>query len=296
MGEARASLAARRIDGRRAGDAAARCGPAGRPRRRDPRRTRSRPATIVRGPWPVGIVGLVASRLVEDHGRPAVVGADLGRRHPGVVPERRPARSRRDPRGLRATCSSATAATPAPPASRSRPSAGPSSSRAVQTPRRAAAVPRRSAPAAGDRPRAAGARRRLRRSTATSPGSPRAEPATRSRSLRRPRPDRDARRAAGGGHTQLTLRRASSTCSTASPSAGRTSPRPCTRATASTSSRRLTSRTFGGFESLQLEIRDVATSGVSLRPRRSSASPRAQPRRRVRPTGRDGIALAGAPA
>jgi single-stranded-DNA-specific exonuclease len=35
-------------------------------------------ATIVRGPWPVGIVGLVASRLVEDRGRPAVVGAEIG--------------------------------------------------------------------------------------------------------------------------------------------------------------------------------------------------------------------------
>jgi single-stranded-DNA-specific exonuclease len=35
-------------------------------------------ATIVRGPWTVGIVGLVAARLVEDRGRPAVVGADLG--------------------------------------------------------------------------------------------------------------------------------------------------------------------------------------------------------------------------
>lgn len=35
-------------------------------------------ATIVRGPWPVGIVGLVASRLVDDHGRSAIVGAELG--------------------------------------------------------------------------------------------------------------------------------------------------------------------------------------------------------------------------
>jgi single-stranded-DNA-specific exonuclease len=35
-------------------------------------------ATVVRGPWSVGIVGLVAARLVEDRGRPAIVGADLG--------------------------------------------------------------------------------------------------------------------------------------------------------------------------------------------------------------------------
>jgi single-stranded-DNA-specific exonuclease len=35
-------------------------------------------ASVVRGPWPVGIVGLVAARLAEDRGRPAVVGADLG--------------------------------------------------------------------------------------------------------------------------------------------------------------------------------------------------------------------------
>ncbi len=37
-----------------------------------------RPASIVRGPWPVGIVGLVAARLAEDRSRPAVVGAELG--------------------------------------------------------------------------------------------------------------------------------------------------------------------------------------------------------------------------
>ncbi len=35
-------------------------------------------ATLVRGPWSVGIVGLVAARLAEDRGRPAVVGAELG--------------------------------------------------------------------------------------------------------------------------------------------------------------------------------------------------------------------------
>lgn len=35
-------------------------------------------AIVVRGDWPVGIVGLVASRLAEDLGRPAVVGANLG--------------------------------------------------------------------------------------------------------------------------------------------------------------------------------------------------------------------------
>ncbi len=34
-------------------------------------------ATVVRGPWAVGIVGLVAARLVDDLGRPAVVAAEL---------------------------------------------------------------------------------------------------------------------------------------------------------------------------------------------------------------------------
>jgi single-stranded-DNA-specific exonuclease len=35
-------------------------------------------AIIVRGDWPVGIVGLVAGRLAEERGRPAIVGTNLG--------------------------------------------------------------------------------------------------------------------------------------------------------------------------------------------------------------------------
>jgi single-stranded-DNA-specific exonuclease len=35
-------------------------------------------AVVVKGPWPVGIVGLVASRLAEERLRPAIVGAELG--------------------------------------------------------------------------------------------------------------------------------------------------------------------------------------------------------------------------
>ena len=35
-------------------------------------------AIVVKGDWPVGIIGLIASRLAEDLARPAVVGANLG--------------------------------------------------------------------------------------------------------------------------------------------------------------------------------------------------------------------------
>ncbi len=36
------------------------------------------PALVIRGPWPVGVVGLVAARLAEEAGRPAVVASNLG--------------------------------------------------------------------------------------------------------------------------------------------------------------------------------------------------------------------------
>ena len=35
-------------------------------------------ATVIHGPWSVGIVGLVASRLADERRRPAIVGAELG--------------------------------------------------------------------------------------------------------------------------------------------------------------------------------------------------------------------------
>jgi single-stranded-DNA-specific exonuclease len=37
-----------------------------------------RPASVVRGTWPIGIIGLVAARLAEDRARPAVVGTEIG--------------------------------------------------------------------------------------------------------------------------------------------------------------------------------------------------------------------------
>jgi single-stranded-DNA-specific exonuclease len=45
---------------------------------RDAAAAADEPAIVVRGPWPVGIVGLVAARLAEGGARPVVIGAEVG--------------------------------------------------------------------------------------------------------------------------------------------------------------------------------------------------------------------------
>lgn len=215
------------------------------------------PATIARGPWPVGIVGLVASRLVEDLGRPAVVGAELGpvirascrsdgsldlgaaleacadlfTRHGGhagaagfeIATERWPAFAERF---------MALAAAAAPP-----------------DPRAAVMI---------DLALPAGAidyalHRSLARLAPCGAGN--AEPLVAVLGLVVTRS-----REAAGGHTQLTLKRRLDVLD------GIAFGRSDLATTVSEGDRvdvvgKLTSRRFGGFESLQLEIRDVATSG-----------------------------------
>jgi single-stranded-DNA-specific exonuclease len=214
-------------------------------------------ASVVRGPWPVGIVGLVAARLVEDRGRPAVVGAELadvvrascrsdGALDLGATLEQcgdlfirygghagaagfEIAADRWDEFTERFV---ALAAASAPP--------DPRVSIAIDL-----ALPARDVDYA--------LFRELGDLAPCGPGNPEPLVAVLGLTVTRVR-------AATGGHSQLTLRRDLDVLD------GIAFGRPDIAEVAREGDRldvvaRLTSRTFGGFESLQLDIRDVATSG-----------------------------------
>ncbi|HYX11682.1 MAG TPA: single-stranded-DNA-specific exonuclease RecJ, partial [Candidatus Acidoferrum sp.] len=215
--------------------------------------------TIVRGPWPVGIVGLVASRLVDDHGRSAVVGAELG----DII---------------RASCRSdgrldlgATLDACGPIFLRHGGHAGAAGFEieATRWPEFVAtfdALAARSVPHDPRLPLAIdlslpaldvdyALHRDLRRLDPCGQGNP--EPLLIVEGLTVTRV-----RAATGGHTQLTLRRHLDVLD------GIAFGRPDLAETVHEGDRvdvvaRLTSRTFGGYESLQLDIRDVASAGLA---------------------------------
>jgi single-stranded-DNA-specific exonuclease len=215
-------------------------------------------ATIVHGPWPVGIVGLVASKLVEDRGRPAIVGADLGDT-------------------IRASCRSdgrldlgATLDACGPIFLRHGGHAGAAGFEieAARWPEFVAvfdALAERAVPSDPRLPLAIdfalpalevdyALHRDLRRLDPCGQGNP--EPLLIVRGLTVTRV-----RAASGGHTQLTLRRRLDVLD------GIAFGRPDLAETVRDGDlvdvvARLTSRTFGGYESLQLDIRDVASSGL----------------------------------
>ena len=215
-------------------------------------------ATIVHGPWSVGIVGLVASKLVEDHGRPAIVGADLG----DVI---------------RASCRSdgrldlgATLDACGPLFLRHGGHAGAAGFEieAARWPEFVAVFDALAARAIPADPRLPltidfalpaleidyALHRDLRRLDPCGQGNP--EPLLIVEGLTVTRV-----RAASGGHTQLTLRRRLDVLD------GIAFGRPDLAETVHEGDRvdvvaRLTSRTFGGYESLQLDIRDVASSGL----------------------------------
>jgi single-stranded-DNA-specific exonuclease len=215
------------------------------------------PATIARGPWPVGVVGLVASRLVEEMGRPAVVGAELGPvirascRSDGSLDLGAALEACADlfiRYGGHAGAAGFEIATERWPAFVERFMAL-AAVAAPRDPRTAVSIDLALPASAIDY----SLHRSLARLAPCGVGNP--EPVvavlglvvTRSREV-------------SGGHTQLTLKRRLDILD------GIAFGRSDLATTVSEGDRvdvvgRLTSRRFGGFESLQLEIRDVATSG-----------------------------------
>jgi single-stranded-DNA-specific exonuclease len=215
-------------------------------------------ATIVHGPWPVGIVGLVASRLVDDLGLPAVVGADLG----DVIRASCRSDGRLDLGAALEACGGLFL--------RHGGHAGAAgfeiaAERWPEFVAAFAAVAATSAPADPRRSLSIDLalpaldvdytlQRDLARLAPCGTGNP--EPLIAVLGLTVTR-----LRAAAGGHSQLTLRRRLDVLD------GIAFGRPDLAETVREGDQvdvvaRLVSRTFGGYESLQLEIRDVATSGL----------------------------------
>ena len=215
-------------------------------------------ATIVRGPWPVGIVGLVASRLVDDLGRPAIVGAELGSvvrascRSDGTL-DLGAALEACGPLFLRygghAGAAGFEIAADRWPAFVEQFGAI-AATQAPVDPRRTLAIDLALPALQVDY----ALHRGLARLAPCGTGNPEPLVAVLGMTVTRSRE-------ATGGHTQLTLKRHLDVLD------GIAFGRPDLAASVAEGDRvdvvaRVTSRTFGGFESLQLEIRDLATSGV----------------------------------
>jgi len=234
---------------------------------------------LVRGTWPVGIIGLVASRLVDETGRAAVVAtesggvlrascrsggdldlaaaleacADLFVRHGGhpgaagfeLAPERWDAFRERFALVAAALTGAAGAAAAAgsehlPPRTPAEPGDD----------RRPLPVDLALRPTAVDYPLL----HDLARLEPTGPGHPPVLVAIAGLTVVRVR-------AANGGHTQLTLRRDPDVLDAVA--FGRDDlPAVLVEGSRVDVVARLASRTFGGFESIQLEIRDVAAHGA----------------------------------
>lgn len=247
-------------------------------------------ATIVRGPWPVGIVGLVASRLVEELGRPAVVGAQLGEvvrascRSDGSLDLGAALEACGDlftRHGGHAGAAGFEIAADRWPAFVERFEAI-AARHAPTDPRRVVDIDL--ALPAGDVDYALHAA--LARLAPCGPGNP--EPVVAILGLTVTRS-----REANGGHSQLTLKRTLDVLD------GIAFGRPDLATTVREGDRvdvvgRLASRRFGGFESLQVEIRDVATSGSH--PEAAAILGVNGPAGPIEDAGSDDRSLAGAPA
>ena len=226
-------------------------------------------ASVIRGPWPVGIVGLVASRLVEDTGRPAVVGAELGE----VVRA-----SCRSPEGFDLAAALETcrdlflrhgghpgAAGFELPADRWPAFVDRFLTLAAATVRIDSRPALRVDVALPGRSIDYGLVRDLARLAPTGPGHPEPLVAVCGLTVTRCR-------SANGGHTQLTLRRDPDVLD------GIAFGRDDLAGVLAEGDRvdvvaRLVSRSFGGYESIQLEIRDLAVSGSHPAAARALARP-----------------------